>query len=71
MLSHRRGIGMKKRVMFAMTPLILGILLLAYVMSNPRFEAYQGSDVWILVGSGALLAVGLGGLFGRVKLPGD
>jgi len=62
---------MKKRVMFSLTPLLVGLLLLLWIMSKPRFETYQGSDVWTLVGSGALLAVGLGGLFGRIKLPGE
>jgi hypothetical protein len=62
---------MKKRVIFGMTPLLIGILLLAYIMSKPRFDTYQGSDVWTLVGSGALLVVGLGGLSGRIKLPGE
>ena len=62
---------MKKRVMFSMIPLLFGILLLAYIMNKPRFETYQGSDVWTLVGSGACLGIGLGALLGRVKLPGE
>jgi len=62
---------MKKRVKYASAPLIIAVLLLAYVMNKPRFETYQGSDVLTLLAVGALLAVGLGGLFGRVKLPGE
>jgi hypothetical protein len=61
----------KKRVMFSMTPLLLGLLLLSWIMSQPRFATFHWADVGILVASGALLAVGLGGLFGRVKLPGE
>lgn len=62
---------MKKRAIFSVTPLLLGLLLLWFIMSKPRFETYQGSDVWTLVGSGALLAIGLVGLFGRIKIPGE
>jgi len=62
---------MKKRLAFSLTPLCMGILLLTYVMTQPRVASYHGADVVVLVGSGALLAVGLGGLFGRLKLPND
>ncbi|HEY7333614.1 MAG TPA: hypothetical protein VH639_01930 [Bryobacteraceae bacterium] len=62
---------MKKRVLFSVTPLLLGILLLVNVMSNPRFETYRGADVVKLLGVGALLVVGLARLWGEVKTPGE
>lgn len=62
---------MKRRVIFSLTPLLLGLLLFWFIESKPRFETYRGSDVWTLVGSGALVAIGLAGLFGRIKLPGE
>ena len=62
---------LKKRVMRSLLPLSVGILVLTYVMLKPRFQTYQGSDVLMLVAGGALLAVGLGILFGRIKPPGE
>ena len=60
---------MKKRIASCAIPLFMGIMFLSYVMTKPRFDTYKGSDVVTLVSSGALLAVGLGLLFGRVRPP--
>jgi hypothetical protein len=57
--------------MFFLTPLLFGILLLSYILTQPRVETYQKADVVILVLSGWLLALGVGGLFGMVKRPGE
>ena len=60
---------MNKKLMSGLPPIAAGIAALVYVISNPRFATYKGSDVVTLVAGGALLAVGLGMIFGRVKLP--
>ena len=65
-----KGIQMRKRLFF-LTPLSMGLLLVTYVTTQPRFETYHGPDVVMLVTSGALFVVGVAGLFGRIKRPGE
>lgn len=50
---------MKKRLLRGLAPIASGGVVLAYVMSSPRFATYHAVDVVMLVAVGALLAAGL------------
>jgi hypothetical protein len=58
-LNLKGRVHMKKRLMRGLPPLSMGIVVLAYVMSQPRFATYKGTDVVTLVAGGACLAGGL------------
>jgi hypothetical protein len=52
---------MKKRVAFSLTPVLIGVLLLGFVMTRPRFATYRWTDICMLVLAGFLFGIGLGG----------
>jgi hypothetical protein len=58
---------LKSNRVFGLVVTLMGALLLLNNLGNPRIEALHVPDVLKLVASGGLLAIGLFGLFGRLK----
>jgi len=51
--------------------LVLAVMTFARTINRPRLEALHGSDIVQLTACGGLFAVGLVGLLGAIRLPGD
>ena len=48
-------------------PLFIGLIGLAALLRNPRFESIRAVDALRLLGSGACFGVALAGLFGMFR----
>ena len=60
---------LKRSLLTALLPALLGVMALFGSLSKPRVEALHGSDILGLIGCGMCFGVALVGLLGRLRLP--